>query len=138
MIKLGKLHSCKNNSSVIIAWAFVLFWLAFIFFLSSQPAKDSNALNSRLREYAHASVFFVLALLVSNAFGRSGAKGFRAFLYSFLFCAVYACSDEFHQLFVPGRAMQLIDFTLDCTGTLLGLGLCSFIVFISRKIRHSA
>ena len=38
-----------------------------------------------------------------------------------LICFVYACSDEWHQTFVPGRAGQFRDVLLDTAGSLTGL-----------------
>jgi VanZ family protein len=34
----------------------------------------------------------------------------------------YALFDEIHQVFVPGRAFQFLDLSLDAVGILLGLG----------------
>lgn len=36
-------------------------------------------------------------------------------------CAVYAATDEFHQLFVDGRGFQFSDIFLDFCGALLGV-----------------
>ena len=47
----------------------------------------------------------------------------RASLCSLVFCFVYACSDEYHQTFVPGRAGAMIDVAVDLVGVLLGLAL---------------
>jgi len=80
-----------------------------------------DVLNNKVREYAHVMVFLILAVLVVNAFERSGAKNVKTFVFSFAFCAVYALSDEIHQTFVPGRGAEVADFLIDCTGTLLGL-----------------
>lgn len=37
-----------------------------------------------------------------------------------IFCALYACSDEFHQYFVPGRSCKLFDVCVDSTGAFFG------------------
>ena len=37
-----------------------------------------------------------------------------------IFCALYACSDEFHQYFVPGRSCKFFDVCVDSTGTFFG------------------
>lgn len=37
-----------------------------------------------------------------------------------VFCALYACSDEFHQYFVPGRSCKLFDVCVDSTGAFFG------------------
>lgn len=37
-----------------------------------------------------------------------------------IFCALYACSDEFHQYFVPGRSCKFFDVCVDSTGAFFG------------------
>ena len=51
--------------------------------------------------------------------------------------ALYACSDEFHQTFVPGRAGRVGDVLVDSAGVLLGLALFFLIgkLVRERKVR---
>lgn len=49
----------------------------------------------------------------------------KSFVWSFLwraelFCALYACSDELHQYFVPGRSCRFFDVCVDSTGAFCG------------------
>ena len=45
---------------------------------------------------------------------------------------LYACSDEFHQSFVPGRGPAFKDVMIDSTGALVGLT----IIYI-KNLRNS-
>lgn len=62
-------------------------------------------------------------------------------LYRYLTAAglaiLYACSDEFHQLFVEGRAGLVSDVIVDSVGAVLGLALFlllrRFILWRRRK-----
>ena len=45
----------------------------------------------------------------------------RAAGCSLIFCFLYACSDEYHQTFVPGRAGTMIDVAVDMAGVAFGL-----------------
>lgn len=99
-----------------------------------------DQLNGVVRQYAHATVFLILAVFVLNALRGSGLAGLKAFLTAFAFCAAYAFSDETHQIFVPGRAWELSDLARDCLGTLTGLVLYSLVVSVAsvkgrRKLR---
>ena len=51
--------------------------------------------------------------------------------------AFYACTDEFHQLFVPGRAGLLSDVLIDSLSAVLGLVvfalLQKFVVWFCRR-----
>ena len=98
--------------------------VGIIFPLNMETSTVENwidQLNGIVRQYAHAIVFLILALFVLSAFRRSGFRGFKAFFAAFVFCVVYALTDEIHQIFVPGRAWELADLTRDCFGALIGL-----------------
>ena len=45
------------------------------------------------------------------------------------FCIFYATTDEFHQLFVPGRTGRLLDIGIDSCGALLGSLILLFFVY---------
>jgi len=45
---------------------------------------------------------------------------------------LYACSDEFHQLFVIGREGSIKDVILDTSGGMMGM----LIVYIKNKIKY--
>jgi len=90
-------------------------------------------LNRLVRKYAHFSSYLVLGLLVINAFSRSKVIGFKAFTFSFMFCILYAISDEVHQLFVPGRGAQVTDVLIDSFGAFVGIGMYGVV----GKIRRS-
>lgn len=47
--------------------------------------------------------------------------------------AAYAATDEFHQLFVPGRSGQLKDVLIDTAGGALGLVLLALILYLKRR-----
>ena len=40
---------------------------------------------------------------------------------SVFFCFIYACTDEFHQMFVDGRGASFFDCLIDTTGAILGI-----------------
>ena len=92
--------------------------------------------NSEVRDTAHATVYLVLGFLALNAFRRNGFKGFQVIANSFLLCAIYAWSDEFHQLFVPARVASFKDISLDFAGAMLGIGLFYLTTLIFRKFKR--
>lgn len=82
-----------------------------------------------VRKCAHMTEYAILALLVLASIavwrGRSAVKHYGlALLTAFL----YACTDEFHQLFISGRAGRFTDVLIDTTGAFLGLFLVYLIV----------
>ncbi len=90
-------------------------------------------INDQVLDYAHAGVYLVLAVLVINALGRKKAGACGGFVIALIICAVYAGTDEVHQMFVSGRGAQAQDFLLDCAGALLGLGM----YFIGSCLLHN-
>ena len=52
---------------------------------------------------------------------------------SVLSTALYAVTDEIHQLFVPGRSGQITDVILDSCGGLIGAVLSATILYLIRK-----
>lgn len=59
-----------------------------------------NKLNAPLRKCMHASVYFVLALLVYAIARNLNVPPKKAYILSILFAFCYACTDEYHQTFV--------------------------------------
>ena len=86
-----------------------------------------------VRKAAHMGEYAVLACLVFGAFTgwkNAGVRSFsnrrKCFIWSAQVAFLYACSDEFHQLYVPGRAGRITDVLIDTTGAIGGL----LIVFV--------
>lgn len=76
-----------------------------------------------IRKSAHFIAYLILGFLVSHAMKNeaSTATAWKRRGASLLFCVVYAISDEFHQLFVPGRGPMLKDVLIDGSGAAIGI-----------------
>ena len=88
-------------------------------------------LNFFIRKLAHLTEFMVLGGLVAlvlMTFRKS--FGFR-FGISFLIGAVYAATDELHQLFVSARSAAVFDVLIDMAGVFAG---CMIILGVSAMI----
>jgi len=86
-------------------------------------------LSLLIRKLAHFTEYFILGILTINCF--KDYKFNNIFIYSLLFCIFYACTDEVHQLFVPGRSGNIIDVLIDSVGSIFGCG--SYFIFIKKK-----
>lgn len=103
----------------------------FIFFLSAIPDLKSNldtTLDIILRKIAHATEFGVLTYLIYLSFIDFKLSAKKSLLLALILAFLYAASDEFHQSFVPGREMALLDFLVDATGASLSF----YLILISR------
>lgn len=125
-------------------WGVAVIYMAVIFYLSHQPAVHSNELstsvtevvielvgeetfrppstldqlNHLLRKSTHFIAYFGLALVFWMALEK---RGFTRYVTAWGLATLYACTDEFHQLFVEGRGGQLRDVGIDSSGAALAM-----------------
>lgn len=92
----------------------------------------SNYLVFPVRKLAHFTLYFVLGILFYNVVYLYNIDIKKILLTSILFCIIYACSDEIHQLFVLGRSGELRDVLIDTFGSILGILIVSKIK--SKKV----
>lgn len=85
----------------------------------------TDKLNYPLRKLMHMGEYFILAILLYNAFYQSGIRNKKIMLYSILICFLYACSDEFHQLFRE-RTGHFSDVLIDTTGGVIAMVIIRF------------
>ena len=105
--------------------------LGIIFYLSSRPA---NTLPvpwfPNMDKVLHVLEYGALSLLIFRAvfwhdfYHIPHTSLLRNILYIFLFCLIFAATDEIHQIYVPGRAADVGDWLSDAAGTALALAYC--------------
>ena len=105
-----------------------------------KPTYDEDtlvkALQPIVRKAAHFSIYLLLGTLVMCcAQTFKGCKEYK-FDTSVMLCFFYACTDEFHQLFVPGRSGEFADVCLDTVGATFGILFVMLIVWIVEKIKN--
>lgn len=93
----------------------------------SKQASIMDKAEHIVRKLAHYSIYTSLGFCASMTVGRRKIKS-RKTLGIIGFCFIYACSDELHQHFVPGRSCMFTDVLIDTGGALTGL-LLSLAVF---------
>lgn len=130
-----------------------IIWMSVIFYMSNQPASISSIHSGStiniiskiplignimdyftsinmdefiVRKGAHMFSYCFLAILLFMSVYENNIKiaAITAFLVTFL----YACSDEFHQLFIPGRSGEFRDVMIDSIGAIIGTLLITIIV----------
>ena len=104
----------------VLAWAPAVIYAALIFHFSSQtnplPVLTENVWDKAL----HAIEYAGLAVLVSRAWHAEGVGRGWALVLAIAVSTLYAATDEFHQLWVPGRDSSVFDWTADATGGVVG------------------
>lgn len=92
--------------------------------------------NGPLRKFAHASVYLILAnILMLLIVQFKTNKIYLYNIFSIIFCFGFACSDEYHQLFVSGRTGQVMDILIDTLGASIGCIIFDIIYNLCKKCR---
>lgn len=80
-----------------------------------------SGLHPFVRKLAHFSIYALLGMCVYSFIMASGFRFKGKWFAAWVACIVYAALDEFHQSFVPARAMTLTDVLIDSAGALVGI-----------------
>lgn len=67
---------------------------------------------------------------------KNGNENMRRILISVVLAFTYACSDEIHQLFVPGRSGEFRDVCIDTCGASFGILLVWCVIRVARKLKR--
>ncbi len=86
-----------------------------------------------VRKLAHMSEYALLTILTYVALAVDGVGRTKRWWIALVGAVLFACTDEFHQLFVPGRAGLLTDVLFDSVGCVIGVLICITTVSIKSK-----
>ncbi len=148
----------NRRKGKIIAFILLILWMIVIFAYSAMPADISdeksrfvvmllsflglntegalgNIANYIVRKGAHFTEYAILFLLAYNLM-RYYVKLSKALLASLLLVFFYACTDEIHQLFVPGRAGRFSDVLIDTAGGAFAMMLTYIFYYLQKKKRR--
>ena len=95
----------------VLAWLPAAAWAAVIFWLSSQPVLPGPEIPY-FDKAAHFGAFALLGALLCFAADRSRLPLAAAFVIGLL----YGVTDEIHQMYVPGRSPDVLDWFADAAG----------------------
>lgn len=111
-----------NPALCIKFWLPVFIWMGVIFYLSSVPAKDIPLLFPFQDVLTHFVIYAILAYFFSRAIKNTySGLALKNILYlTIIFGFSYGVSDEFHQLFVPGRSASGFDLFINSLGSFAG------------------
>ncbi len=151
------------KTKYILNIIFIIIWLFIIFSFSAEDATKSEHRSDEViintietikqekipqedkqkiidkyivvvRKSAHFFLYSCLGILVfifnKKIFGLTP----KAFIYTIIFCFIYACSDEIHQLFISGRTARIFDIFVDTSGALLSTTILTLIFYLKNKL----
>ncbi len=88
-----------------------------------------NDIQLPVRKLAHMTEYAVLAVLIYIALTVDGLKYKLCPVFSLALTFIFACSDEFHQLFVSGRCGAFSDVLIDTAGAFIAVIFCAIVNF---------
>lgn len=136
------------NIKKVIKIILVILWMVVIFNFSAQNSTESLDTSNKVivdtaeviknrplsteekitlidkykvivRKFAHFFLYFILAIIVYFCLRDYYPLNIKIVIFTVLICAIYACSDEVHQLFISGRTARFFDIFIDSCGALL-------------------
>lgn len=142
-----------SKNKRILNIVLLISWMAFIFYMSAKTADQSTEqsdlvikifeamgieLNQKfgdfattiVRKGAHFTEYMILCLLFFNVF-KDILKNKKIIIVSIVCTFIYACTDEIHQIFVPGRAGRFTDVLIDTSGAIFAM----LVIYISKNVR---
>ena len=158
----------KKNIERIILLILLLGTMTIIFGFSSQDGKESgniskkiteqivkripqiqekeqeekeiiiNRIEKVIRKIAHFSIYTVVGILVMALISTYQIKEKNRLIITTIIGIIYACSDEIHQSFVPGRSPMITDVMIDTMGVILGILLITTIKLIIQKYQEKS
>lgn len=111
----------------------------FLFHLhldEEQIREVAAMIESTVRKAAHMTEYAVLAVLLYLWLDGWQWKLWQRAVLAALLSGLYAATDEFHQLFVEGRAGSAGDVLIDTSGAVIGVMLAVCCGFLVRRRRQ--
>lgn len=105
---------------------------------TTEPAGEINIefLTFAVRKLAHTMEYALLGFWISFYFYQRAYPFKRRFLQSLLTGFLYACTDELHQYFVPGRSCEFRDVLIDTNGVFLGTLAFFFVIWLIQRRKN--
>lgn len=148
------MEKSKTYRFAVMSWILVALWALFIFFMSSNTGDtldDGDGIISLIFQWlkdlqaqvlppgvdvvnptAHFCEYLIFGALLANAWRTKVTLPWA--VWAAVLCAsLYGISDEIHQIFVPGRTADPIDWLVDTCGAALG----AFVAYAILRYRAS-
>lgn len=122
----------------IVYSALVLYWLILLL-LTSLPSESLPSVKvwDKLEHFlAYLGLGFLLnaTLIVQDKYPLLKK---HPVLFTLVFGSFYGIMDELHQLFIPGRSCDILDWTADTIGIILGIITINLILLLFTRLNHS-
>ncbi|MEI7811876.1 MAG: VanZ family protein [Ignavibacteria bacterium] len=128
----------EKNKRTLVYFPLVIYWIMLLM-LTSIPGQSTPDFGiSDKIEHAVAYMILTVLLCLTYQFQGKFKMLYRSpFVWTIATVALYGALDEIHQLFIPGRSCDIMDWMADITGAVLGLIFVYIIKHYSRGVTES-
>jgi VanZ family protein len=128
------LNYLEKHKKYLVYLPLVLYWM-LILFLTSLPGSDLPKIElsdkmEHLLAFSGLGFLLNLSLRIQTKFVT--VKKFPA-LFTIFIVSSYAALDELHQIFIPGRACDILDWSADTIGVLIGVAIMTILLWKVEK-----
>ena len=125
----------KENRFKYLLIPLILYWIA-LFIGTTLPSQKYVQFFDISDKIKHFSAYLGLAVLLGlNLHFQEKWKSFAQHYlsYTFIICTAYGLIDEIHQIFVPNRSAEFLDWVADLSGAILGVLIVRFFIKVIKK-----
>jgi len=110
--------------------------MGLIFYASHQPGEEIHLPDiDYIDKILHGFIYGILALSLRYTLVLNQIQ--NPFQKSLMISSLYGLSDEFHQVFIPGRTFELMDWAADTCGAILFLFLLETITKFKSRVSQN-
>lgn len=128
----------KKNRAILIYLPLIIYWL--ILFIATSLPTDYIPSVGVGDKFSHFFAYMVLSVLLYFAFSlqtRSEILKKYPAIMTILVGSVYGIVDELHQMLIPGRSAEFLDWIADFVGTIVGVLLARLLYRIFSNMNVS-
>ncbi len=123
----------ERHKVVLVYLPLVFYWI-LLFTLTSLPSQSvpSVGVNDKLEHsLAYFGLSFLLYLTLLFQKKSDFLKKYAA-IFTILIIVIYAVLDEVHQLLIPGRSCEMLDFLADMLGGIVGILILKILIRVYK------
>lgn len=120
----------KENKIKVLFIPLIFYWI-LLFIGTSLPSDQLSTVIEIGDKVKHFLAYFILAILLGlNLHFQDKWENLSKhyLLYTFIICTSYGVFDELHQILVPNRSAEFLDWVADMLGSSFGVILLSFFI----------
>lgn len=113
----------EKIKNILWYWLPLVCYMGLIFYVSHQSdpmGATRISINDKVMHFLEYIPLSYLFLRVLRRFNH-GFLIKHCMMLAIVCAALYACSDEFHQMYIPLREASLLDLTADIAGSVVGV-----------------